>query len=361
MSRVPKVTYATLHGMGIHEISLINFRNLKNKKIKFSEGITVVVGDNATGKTNILEALYLLSSGKSFRARVEEEMVNYDAEIARVSGVASGGKLAVVLTRGVITVGKVTEKTQRKKLLVNGVPRRLVDFSGILKTVAFRPQDMDIVTESPAIRRRFLDGILSQVDAQYRRAILSYEKGLRRRNRVLLSIRDEGMPRRNLYFWDKLLIKNGDYIMRKREDLIYFLNNSAQLNESVYRIEYDRSAISEERLRQYEKEEVYAATTLVGPHRDDIVFIKNDHELARYGSRGEQRIAVLWAKIAELNYIERETGERPLLLLDDIFSELDHEHRALVNKTAAQGQTVITTADPHYISFGKGKFEKIEL
>lgn len=343
--------------MVIKNIYLTDFRNFKKKEFKFSDGITVIVGPNASGKTNVLESLFLLSSGKSFKAKIEEEMVAYDKDIARVKS----QMLEAVLTRGLIDVGNsVPEKVARKKLLVNGVPKRLVDFAGLFKVTLFGPRDLDLVTESPSIRRRFLDFVLSQVDREYRRASLSYEKGLRQRNRLLYRIREEGLSRSQLLFWDKLLIRNGNYISVKREEFIDFINSTGSLNDQNFGLTYEGSAISEGRLEQYMNEEIASATTLVGPHRDDFVFREKERNLAIYGSRGEQRMAVLWLKLAELAFVEAKTGERPTLLLDDIFSELDHEHRKVVIKVLGKQQTIITTVDEHFIE-DFGKIEKIKL
>ena len=360
----------------IKKIRLINFRSFKEKKFEFSKRTTVIVGPNASGKTNLIEAIFLMSTGKSFRARIEEEMVSHEEEIARVKGFlggdgleSNGTNLEVVLTRGEITIGESperTEKVARKRLLTNGVGKRLIDFAGIFKSVLFGPWDLGVVTESPSVRRKFLDSVLSQVDREYGRASLSYEKGLRQRNRLLLRIRDEGAQRSQLLFWDKLLIKNADYISQKREEFINFVNAKPEMDMHEFSLEYDKSAISEARLEQYKQEEVAAATTLVGPHRDDFQFSifnsqfskKKKRDLARFGSRGEQRMGVLWLKIAELAFIERQTNEKPTLLLDDIFSELDHEHREIVMEIVkgqrspasnGAGQTIITTADPHFV------------
>ena len=376
--------------MKIQKIYLKNFRNFEEKLLDLSDAITVIVGPNAAGKTNILESIYLLSTGKSFKAGIEEEMVAYDQEIGMVKGLFVRGswkildkhdkeekvadkdemRLEVVLTRGEITIGETDkkEKVARKRLKINGVGKRLVDFSGTFKTVLFGPQDLDLVTESPSLRRSYLDSVLSQVDREYRRASLSYNKALRHRNKLLLQIREEGIPRSQLLFWDKLLVKNGNYIARKREEFFDFVNLIEPLKEHSFTLEYDKSAISESRLKQYELEEVAAATTLVGPHRDDFVFFieaashstKDQRELDKYGSRGEQRMGVLWLKLAELQFIEKITSEKPTLLLDDIFSELDHEHRDIVGNITNNQQTIITTADEHYISSLK-KYEKLEL
>lgn len=353
--------------MTISKVHLSNFRNIEDRLFKFSPKTTVVVGPNASGKTNLLESIFLLSTGKSFRARVEEEMINYEEEIARVKAMVSDVKLEAVLTRGEIKLGTAKpEKVARKRLLVNNVGKRLIDFAGNLKVVLFGPWDLGLVTESPSTRRKFLDVVLSQVDREYRRASLSYEKGIRQRNKLLFRIREQGLSRGQLLFWNRLIIKNGNYISQKREEFISFANNRASLNEQVFSLEYDKSAISEARLAQYANEEVAAATTLVGPHRDDFVFRlkkqkgKRARNLAKYGSRGEQRMSVLWLKLAELVYVEDETKEKPTLLLDDIFSELDHEHRKVVMRAGQDQQTVITTADPHFVENLK-KVEKIKL
>ncbi len=326
----------------IQEIKLINFRNFEKKSFQFSDKITVVVGQNGIGKTNILESLFLLSTGKSFKAKVELETIKYGENITSVTGIKGEEKLEIKITTG-------ENGWPKKRLLVNGVPKRLIDFAGNFKTVLFGPWDMDLVTESPSIRRKFLDTVLSQVDREYRRSILSYEKGLRQRNKLLYRIREEGLSRSQLLFWNQLLIKNGDYISQKREEFINFTNSTPSVNDQKIELKYDRSVISEGRLEQYKNEEVASATTLVGPHRDDFIFFQDGRELSAYGSRGQQRMGVFWLKLAELSFIEQKTMEKPTLLLDDIFSELDHVHRDLVMKVANNQQTIITTADEHFV------------
>lgn len=333
----------------IKSINLENFRNFTKKKFEFSPGITVIIGPNASGKTNILEGLFLLATGKSFGAGLEEEMINYDSSITRLRSTSYDGQagLGVIITRG-------ENGWPRKKLLINGVSKRLIDFAGIFKVVLFGPWDMDLVTGSPTLRRRFLDGVLFQVDREYRRAALSYEKGLRQRNRVLWDLREHpstSSGRERLLFWNQLLIKNGNYIFQKRREFILFINSLKKCD-----LKYDCSVISEERLGQYAQEEVAAAATLVGPHRDDFVFLQKERDLSRYGSRGQQRMEILWLKLAELAFIEAKTGDppdseagKPTLLLDDIFSELDHEHRKVVFSVISNQQTIITTADEHFV------------
>src|SRR6266404_2716559 len=242
----------------IQKIRLQNFRNLPDTVFEFSDKITAIVGPNAAGKTNLLEAIFLLATGKSFKTSVETELINIEKDFARVKGLIDGNiKLEIIIS-----------KEKYKKLLVNGVSKHLVDFAGNLKVVLFAPEDLDLVTSSPSLRRKFLDNVLSLSDKEYHRAILSYEKGLRARNKLLYRIREEHLSRTQLLFWNQLLIKNGDYISKKRQEFIDFTNATKSLENQKFAITYDKSAISEERLESYAREEVGAATTLVGPHRD---------------------------------------------------------------------------------------------
>lgn len=333
-------------------LNLTNFRNFEKKEIEFGEGINVINAPNASGKTNILEAIFMLSLGKSFKTRKVGECIKYDEQIARISGVASSMQqvenqnhttsyilpattLEVVLTEGVVGWPK-------KRLLVNGVPRRLVDFAGNVKTVLFAPQDLELITDGPSLRRNFLDNVLCITDREYRRSLLSYEKGVRQRNRLLMQIRDNGASRSGLIFWNQLLVKNGDIISNARRNLIEYINALGKCN-----LEYDPSSISESRIEQYKDAEVASATTLVGPHRDDFMFLKDGRNISSFGSRGQQRMEVLYLKLAELAYIEEKTNVKPILLLDDIFSELDHKHREIVMEAVINHQVIITSADEH--------------
>lgn len=351
--------------MKIRKLTLQNFRSFEKREIEFGE-TTIIVGPNAAGKTNILEAINLLSTGKSFRAGVEQEMIRNREDLTRVIGKVSSNnetqELEIVVTRGIINDTKVV----RKRLSINNNPKRFYDFIGELKTVLFGPWDVDLVTTSPSVRRRFLDNVCSQVDREYRRSLLSYEKGVRQRNKLLQRIREGEAKRSQLMFWDQLLIKNGEYLSMVRDEFIGFTNLTEQIDEQHLSLEYDRSIISPARLQEYADEEVAAGTTLVGPHRDDFVFLAKKpgedwRNLGIYGSRGEQRMSVLWLKLSELSFIEGKSSERPVLLLDDIFSELDHKHRDEVMATVGKQQTIITTADPHTIEGWSSQAKIIEL
>ena len=322
-------------------LTIRNFRSYEAKSYTFSGGATLIRGPNTAGKTNMLEAIMALATGKSFRAKREAEMVRWGSVASVISGRCAEQTDVTKLDVG-ITDGK-------KRYSVNGVPRRQVDFVGNFRAVLFWPEDLELITDSPSIRRKYLDGVLIQIDREYRRNLASYERGLRQRNRLLDAIREGDAAPNQLFFWNQLLIKAGAYLTEKRAEYIDFINNNGNGYKN-YTAVYDKSVISETRLLQYAREEIAAATTLVGPHRDDVI-VKELHdktpiELSRYGSRGEQRLGVLWLKFAELSYIEYVTGVRPTLLLDDVFSELDPAHRKLIVGMVGKQQTIITSADP---------------
>ena len=344
--------------MILKKIYLQNFRNYTSQEFIFSDEINLIVGPNTVGKTNLLEAIYLLASRKSFRARLEEEMIQRDKEIARLKGqILSNNEkkvLEIVLTRGEINGSRVS----KKKYLVNGVPRRMTDFLENFRIVYFGPQDLEIVVDSPSIRRNWLDVVLEQVNKKYQRANLSYQKGLRQRNKLLEQIRDEGKPRSSLFFWDKLLIENGQLITQKREEFLNFINENHDFFGQL-EIHYKKSLISEARLAKYSQEEVAAGTTLVGPHRDDFEIWQKGQNLHIYGSRGEQRTAVFNLKLAELEFLSEQTNQRATLLLDDIFSELDHQRREYLLSVIPKQQTIITTADIHLVE--KNFLKKIKM
>jgi DNA replication and repair protein RecF len=306
----------------INKISLTNFRNYDRCEFEFDKN-NIVIGNNGVGKSNLLEAIYLLATGKSFRADNDEEMITYNNQCSIINGQCSEFELKITIT-------------DRKKFEVNGIPRRMIDFVGNMRAVLFAPQDMELISGSPGYRRRYLDFVITQTDREYRRSLISYEKGLRQRNKLLSLIRDGLAQRHQLYFWDHLLIKDGEYLTLVRQKYLQALPTI-----------YDKSIITEERLKQYEVEEVASATTLVGPHRDDFQIIYQDKDVSKYGSRGEQRMSVLKLKQQEIEYL----GGQPLLLLDDIFSELDHSHREEVMKLVSDygGQVIATSADEHLL------------
>jgi DNA replication and repair protein RecF len=340
--------------MYLKQISLQNFRNYSKENIIFSPKITLIIGPNTAGKSNLIEAIFFLVTGRSFRIDKDEELIKFGKEVARIKGLSctfSGEKKVQEI---VIAKGGVSESLRPfKKYLVNGVNKRKVDFVGNFFAVLFAPNDLEIIILGPSKRRDFIDNILIQTDREYRLAIGFYEKGLRIRNALLHKAKETGKrAEKEFAYWDILLINQGQKITKKREDFVKYLNDSRKdvLNFKIF---YDKSVISKERLLQYKEAEVGAGLTLVGPHRDDfivnLVDKNEDHDIKFFGSRGQQRLAILQLKILELDYIELKTGIRPTLLLDDIFSELDEEHINLVLNMIGIQQTIMTTTHEEFV------------
>ncbi|MCL5019417.1 MAG: DNA replication and repair protein RecF [Patescibacteria group bacterium] len=346
--------------MFLKHLSFQNFRSYTKSEFTFNNNTTFIVGPNTAGKSNLIEAIYLLSTGKSFRAEKDLELIKFGESISRIKGkilnqVQNDNEESTDLE--VLLVNQ--DNNFSKKYRVNGIGRRQVDFSSNLTTVLFHPENLDIIIGSPSLRRSFLNNVLEQTDREYRVAMTAFEKSLRQRNALLDLARETGKRNNQQFeYWDEILIKNGEIITRKREELIEFLN-SEKKDIFDFNIVYDKSVISETRLLQYKDAEMGAGVTLVGPHRDDIEFsceagsrsagqISNKN-IKLFGSRGQQRLAILQLKLLELDYIEKKLGERPVFLLDDIFSELDENHIKHILKMTDRQQTIITTTHKEFV------------
>jgi DNA replication and repair protein RecF len=276
-------------------------------------------------------------------------MINFDSEIGSVAGVIEHNEdrteLSVVLTKG-IYMGK---RTPKRRYLVDGVARVRSGFVGKLAAVLFRPEDMRLIEGSPSRRRNYLDETLSMAHIEYSRALSVYEASLKRRNRLLDAIRDGLARHEQLMYWDQSIIKNGNILTDFRRSYLDYLSQ-IKTAFGQYRLEYDASTISASRLEQYASAEVAVGYTLVGPHKDDFVIKSEGRDLMKYGSRGEQRLAVLFLKLGNLQYIEGKLRVKPVLLLDDIFSELDEEHRKEVVAMTKDRQTIITSAEEEVVA-----------
>lgn len=337
--------------MKLERLTLLNFRSYSKQVFHFDE-TTVIVAPNGAGKTNVLEAIYLLSSGTSERASETSEMIKFGAELASVTGVVEHNdersELSVVLTKGVY-MGK---RTPKRRYLVDGVARTRGGMVGKLAAVLFRPEDMRLIEGSPSRRRGYLDETLSMAHPEYARALQVYEASLKRRNRLLDAIRDGFARREQLAYWDQSIIKNGNILTDYRRDLLLYLSQ-VKTSFGEYVLEYEASTISPARLEQYKDAEVAIGYTLVGPHKDDFLIKSEGRDLTKYGSRGEQRLAVLFLKLGNLQYIEEKMQIKPILLLDDIFSELDEVHREEVVKMTSGRQTIVTTAEEEAVQLIK--------
>src|SRR5581483_8568682 len=327
--------------MFLKSLSLQNFRNYPKSEFSFSPQSTLVVGPNTSGKSNLLEAISFLSFGKSSKTEKDAEAIQFDKDFARLKGSITNNQDSLDL--------EVVITPMSKKYLVNGVAKRRVDFSSHVSCVIFSPADLDIIIGSPSLRRNFLDEALESVDREYRVALLEYTKALRQRNSLLDLVQKTGKRQTSQFeYWDELLIRHGNYLTKKRAEFITYINSKEKDIFNCTAV-YDKSEISKERLLQYENAEVLSGVTLDGPHRDDFLVELGDkaqnltHNAKKFGSRGQQRLVILQLKFIQMDFIEKGLGERPILLLDDVFSELDEGHIGVVLQIIDKQQTVTTT------------------
>ncbi|MDO8429555.1 MAG: DNA replication and repair protein RecF [Candidatus Daviesbacteria bacterium] len=348
--------------MFLQTLNLSNFRNFSKAQVEFEE-LTLFIGDNAQGKSNILEAIYFLATTKSYKADKDSNLISSQQEVCRVEGelkensmdltqleivMQAAGTGSIVNTGG---TGNVDEPSFLKRVKVNGVSKRVVDYIGNLVVIFFSPEDMNLIIGSPSTRRWHIDLTLAQVDRVYKKAISVYSEAITSRNRVLKRIREEVARAGELEYWTKQILENGLIIQQKRTE--FFNNLNLQIPKlgleagflKDLTLIYKESLISQERLETYQSREIAAATTLIGPHRDDFAMFAGERNLFLFGSRGEIRTAILDLKLAELEYVSQIKGSRAVLLLDDIFSELDEKHREYVVSLVSGQQTIITAIE----------------
>jgi DNA replication and repair protein RecF len=376
--------------MFLTRLSLVNFRNYARLSLDMPRRVMVLQGKNAQGKTNLLEAIYYLTAAKSPYATSDAQLVNWLAEQddlphARVEAELIRGnaltRIEVILTRD-----ERNHDRYRKHIRINGVDKRVVDLIGVANIVLFVPQDISLVDGSPSGRRCYLDATLCQIDSHYCRALAQYGRVLEQRNGLLRQLRDRGGSPDQLHFWDDRLTEHGAQIIAHRQRAVLDLEALAQpihrdlsVGRERLRLRYspsfdpqhpqeddqqlrlrldlpppvsmpqDPEGIQEAfrmRLRSALSEEIARGITLSGPHRDDLLFLDGQIDLRTYGSRGQQRTAVLATKLAEVELMVRVTGEQPILLLDEVMSELDADRRQyLCRRITRVEQSLVTTTD----------------
>lgn len=348
--------------MHIKTLKLRDFRNYQDQSLELNPGLNIFVGDNAQGKTNLLEAIYVLSLSKSYRTGRETELIRHgSAETIIQAQVQKMARLDLAV--------KVSQ-TASKKLLVNQKATNANSFVGRLNTVLFTPDVLQLVKGSPGDRRRFLDIQICQIDPVYRTNLLKYQRVIRQRNSLLKESQAQRSLLKQLGVWDPQLVALGTKIIWRRQEILSILEEFSQRAHKkishdlenlkvayapffVATVEeskkYDLGEIERflwQELEHKREEEARRGYTLVGPHRDDIVFLINGLDLKTYGSQGQQRTAVLAYILAELELVAKETGEYPVVLLDDVMSELDQTRRSfllsILNKKA---QTIVTTTN----------------
>lgn len=352
--------------MLLNSIKLQNYRNYESLDLATPHMVNVFLGPNAQGKTNLLEAIFVLALSKSHRTAKDKELIGWTEEFAHIAGQVDKkyGSIKLELS--------YNHKGKRAKL--NGLEqRKLSDYVGALNVVMFAPEDLEIVKGTPGVRRRFLDMEIGQVQPGYLHWLQQYHKVLQQRNNMLKS----GHGRTDLALlevWNMQLAQLGVKIMMKRQHFINKLQIYAQqIHAEItngkeqlrlqYRPSFDCDAYRDEamlfdqfmvKLTQVKEQEFRRGVTLVGPHRDDIGFYINDKEAQTFGSQGQQRTTALSIKLAELELIHEEIGEYPILLLDDVLSELDQNRQTqLIETFQSKVQTFITTTSLESVNMEK--------
>lgn len=332
--------------MIIKSIELQNFRNYEDLNISFDEGTNIFYGDNAQGKTNILEAAYLSGTTKSHKCSKDKEMIRFGEQEAHI-------RTIVVKKEKEYQIDMHLKNNRSKGIAINKVPiKKASELFGILNMVFFSPEDLNIIKNGPAERRRFLDSELCQLDKIYLSDLTTYNKILNQRNKLLKDMVYRLDLKDTLPVWDMQLVETGRKIIRRRKQFV------DELNEIVHDIHYRISGEKENLLLQYEpsiediffedelsrvkERDMRQCMTSVGPHRDDLLFSIGEVDIRKFGSQGQQRTSALSLKLSEIELVKRSIHDTPVLLLDDVLSELDSNRQNYLLNSIHDTQTLIT-------------------
>ena len=330
--------------MRINQLRLKDFRNYKNLDISFHPKVNIFMGNNAQGKTNLLEAIYITSLGKSFRTGKDWEMIRFEMPFFRVEVDASKDGEVLLIDMAV--------SQEKKGIKIDGLKAtKTSDLLENIYTVIFSPEDLKIVKDEPEKRRRFIDREITQLRPSYYQNLTCYKKALVQRNALL---KDCNLNEENLNVWDESLAYYGHRIMEQREIFISKLDTiSRQLHNDItegketLEVIYEKDCCEDllEKLTRSHRRDRMRGTTGAGPHRDDLKILVNGVDIRPYGSQGQQRTAALSLKLSELQLIKEETGEEGILLLDDVLSELDAQRQQFLIKSLGSVQLFITATE----------------
>lgn len=332
--------------MTIESIELRNYRNYKELHMEFNQGTNILYGDNAQGKTNILEAVYVCCTSKSHKSAKDRDIIRFDQDESHI-------KLQVRKHNVPYRIDMHLKKNKPKGIAINGVPiRKASELFGIANVVFFSPEDLNIIKNGPSERRRFIDLELCQLNKLYVHSLVQYNKVLLQRNKLLKELFLKPEYRETLDVWDMQLVNYGREVIRFRREFIEQMNHmikgihrSLSGDREEIEISYEPYA-HEEKLSQVlahsRDQDIRQKTTLCGPHRDDISFLVNGIDIRKYGSQGQQRTAALSLKLSELELVRQISRDEPILLLDDVLSELDNGRQNHLLLAIQNIQTMIT-------------------
>lgn len=346
--------------MYIKEISLENFRNYEKQNIKLNENINIIYGNNAQGKTNIIESIFLCAYGKSFRAKKDSDLIKFGENSAKVN----------ILYKKTDREGKITAEIKDKKLFyINDInQKKISDIVGKINIVIFTPDDIEIIKDGPQRRRKFLDMMISSLKPNYIHLLNTYNKALEQRNNYLRQIKYENQNPSMLDIWDEQLSEYSYKIFEYRN---YFINKISEKIEVFHnlitksgkediKIKYISNSKDKksflENLKKSREIDLKRGFTATGVHRDDFMIYINNRPVAIFGSQGQQRTSILTLKLCELQIVKDELGENPILLLDDFMSELDSQRRKSFLENISGNQVIITCTDKIDLENESSKF-----
>lgn len=351
--------------MKINTINLNNFRNYENASVSLKDGINFIVGKNAQGKTNLLESIYLLSVGKSPKNSKDKQIIKFESNIARV-------EINFTTREGNKTIQMLLDRANKKSIRVNNLNiLKLAELVGILSVVYFSPDELKLIKEVPEDRRTFLDVSISQFDKIYLYDIIKYDKILKQRNTILKTNASRETKLEELKLFTPQLIDTAEQIIIKRVKFIENLKNIAKnIHKTItetenleifYSFNTENKSIKEQLNDLFEKnidKEIELGYTCFGPHRDDIIFKINGLDCKYYASQGQQRTVALVVKLALMEVIKNQIGEYPILLLDDVLSELDYSRQNKMLELTKNYQTLITCTSIPKLDF---EYNEIEI
>ena len=347
--------------MILTHITLSHFRNFEYKTFAFSPELTIIIGENARGKTSLLESIYFIIYGTGFRESREEELVNWEHPRAVVEGLFNEKDTKQLFQIMLQRKGEAVEK----KYFVNKTPKtHYMYLQNQTRAVLFAPEHIEIITGSPDERREYFDKVIAASDIEYKKKLNNYRNALRKRNKILETFRDEFALLEQISFWNDYLEEHGKYITQKRQEYVNYLNAHPNIQNRVFSIQYEKNEFTKERLRAVYDLETKIRKTRIGPQKDDFVIHLDDLERKNvqfFGSRSEQRLAVFWLKLNEISFFEERFKVKPILLLDDVFSELDSKNKKLVLEVITNYQTVLTTTEEELIELSAENKEVIRI
>ena len=337
--------------MYINKLTLNNFRNYDDQEIEFGNNINIIYGDNAQGKTNIIEAIFLCSMGRSFRSKKDSDLIKFNKNDAKIK----------IEYKKVDREGTTEVKiNSQKTFFINGVKQnRISDIIGKVNTIIFTPSDIDIIKAGPQRRRKFLDMMISSLKPNYIYLLNNYNKIIEQRNNYLKQIRFENKPENMLDIWDEQLAlyssqifeyrnKYVDKISKNIGDIHKMITNCGKDNEKI-NIKYISTGKDKEsflnNIKKSRKIDIQRGYTNIGIHKDDIIFYINERPAVLFGSQGQQRSIILSLKLSELQIVYEENNDYPILLLDDFMSELDFKRRKFFLEKIKNHQVIITCTD----------------